>query len=195
VRWFFTGCSTGASRGMSFQASARTGTIGRRGRSRVPPMWSLVKIIPTFPVVLAASAAVCLAQPVPTFSTHEHCKRLASSSVPYSEPIYLTCMNVKYDARAALESSWPSFPGSARRQCIPQATVGGLGSYTMLRTCLLSTPIPEKTQTPSRPLKFYLRSPADLEGTPFATMQECLAAREKLGHRRHPASEDDSPSE
>jgi hypothetical protein len=124
---------------------------------------------------------VCLAQPVPTFSTHEHCQRLAGASVPYSESIYVTCMNVEYDARAAVESSWPSVPGSARTHCIERATAGGRGSYAMLRTCLLSEPIPQRTQAPARTMKFFLRSPADREGTAFGTLQECMAAREKLG--------------
>ena len=38
-----------------------------------------MKAIAASIAVLLASAGVCLAQPVPTFSTHEHCQRLAGS--------------------------------------------------------------------------------------------------------------------
>ena len=140
-----------------------------------------MKTIPAFIAVLLASTGVCLAQPVPTFSTHEHCQRLAGASVPYAEPIYITCMNVEYDARAAVESSWPSIPGSTRTACIERATASGRGSYAMLRTCLLAEPAPQRAQAPARTMRFFLRSPSDREGTAFNTLPECLAAREKLG--------------
>src|SRR5262249_1751866 len=123
---------------------------------------------------------VGFAQPVPTFSTHEYCDRKASLSAPYSQLVYVDCTNVELEARAALETGWPSVLGRARQYCIEQATVGGLGSYPGLRTCL-AAPIPPTTPAPARSIKFFLRVPSDREGTPFDTMQECLAARERLG--------------
>jgi hypothetical protein len=47
----------------------------------------------------------------------------------------------------------------------------------MLGYCIVAASQPKP---PGPALKFFLCRPGDLEGTPYNTMQDCLAAREQL---------------
>lgn len=85
---------------------------------------------------VATVASPAIAQEIPQFDMHAHCKRISTLGESYSATLDKTCINMEQSAYVKLKSTWPTTSSRLRKHCREAASFGGPGSYTMLATCI-----------------------------------------------------------
>ena len=123
-------------------------------------------------------AADALGQNLPNFAPEAYCQGMAR--VGGERMIYGNCLNLERSAQDVLRSQWASLPSSIRENCIRVATIGNNGSFSMLQGCIgirLGTP-PAQAESPPR--RFILVRPPSDQGEAYDSLEQCLAARDKV---------------
>lgn len=88
-------------------------------------------------VALATTiASPAMAQEIPQFDIHAHCKKIATLGDAYSATLDKACLDMEQSAFAKLKSTWPTASSHLRANCTDDAEFGGPGSYALLGTCI-----------------------------------------------------------
>jgi hypothetical protein len=92
-------------------------------------------MVPILPAI-ALSAAVLVADNVPTLNVTPSCRASADGILGVKEDIE-TCVRSENEARDQAAKQWNEFPPADRASCTRLTTMGGTGgTYTELLTCL-----------------------------------------------------------
>lgn len=86
--------------------------------------------------VAATITSPAMAQEIPKFDINAHCKKIASLGDSYSATLDKACLDMEQSDFDKLKSTWPTASSRLRASCTVDAEFGGLGSYTMLGTCI-----------------------------------------------------------
>lgn len=85
---------------------------------------------------LLVSAHASAAEGPPRIDTDATCRAAARADAELSRPGNDSCLRSEREAHDLLVSQWNDFRAADRSYCARLATLGGLGSYVQLLTCL-----------------------------------------------------------
>ena len=91
--------------------------------------------------LMVAMVVFACAEEVPTLNIDPICRGIAAHARAPGEAggpnlSFTQCVNQELRIRNSLIKQWTTFSPESRRECVGEATAGGLSSYADLLTCL-----------------------------------------------------------